>query len=158
MQETWETWVQSLSEGDPLEKGMAIHSRQEPGESHGQRSLVDYSPRGCKELDITEWLSTYAPGTGWQRPIYIFSIISQASRLWENLSSCAGWVLWPQWTSLTESMDRWSLAAHFAEEKLSTLREPVQVIKKVWEKCYRGYRSNWSGRRDTWRLWESEKL
>ena len=26
-----------------------------PGESHGQRSLVGYSPRGRKELDTTEW-------------------------------------------------------------------------------------------------------
>ena len=25
-----------------------------PGESQGQRSLVGYSPRGCKELDMTE--------------------------------------------------------------------------------------------------------
>ena len=25
-----------------------------PGESHGQRSLVGYSPRGCKDLDTTE--------------------------------------------------------------------------------------------------------
>ena len=25
-----------------------------PGESHGQRSLVGYSPRGHKELDMTE--------------------------------------------------------------------------------------------------------
>ena len=28
-----------------------------PGESHGQRSLVGYSPRGPKELDRTEWLT-----------------------------------------------------------------------------------------------------
>ena len=28
-----------------------------PGESHGQRSLVGYSPWGCKELDMTEWLT-----------------------------------------------------------------------------------------------------
>ena len=27
-----------------------------PGESHGRRSLVSYSPQGCKELDTTEWL------------------------------------------------------------------------------------------------------
>ena len=27
---------------------------------HGQRSLVDYSQRGCKELDTTEQLSTQA--------------------------------------------------------------------------------------------------
>ena len=29
-----------------------------PGESHGQRSLMGYSPWGCKELDKTELLST----------------------------------------------------------------------------------------------------
>ena len=28
-----------------------------PGESHGQRSLVEYSPWVLKELDMTEWLS-----------------------------------------------------------------------------------------------------
>ena len=31
-----------------------------PGEFHGQRSLADYSPWGCKELGTTERLSTYA--------------------------------------------------------------------------------------------------
>ena len=30
-----------------------------PGESHGQRSLVGYSPRGRKELDTTERLHTH---------------------------------------------------------------------------------------------------
>ena len=30
-----------------------------PGESHGQRSLVGYSPRGHKESDMTEQLSTH---------------------------------------------------------------------------------------------------
>ena len=30
-----------------------------PGESHGQRSLVGYSPWGHKELDTTEQLSTH---------------------------------------------------------------------------------------------------
>ena len=35
---------------------MATHSTPVflPGESHGQRSLVGYSPRGCKELYKTE--------------------------------------------------------------------------------------------------------
>ena len=28
-----------------------------PGESHTQRSLAGYSPRGCKELDMTERLT-----------------------------------------------------------------------------------------------------
>ena len=30
-----------------------------PGKSHGQRSLAVYSPRGRKESDTTEWLSTH---------------------------------------------------------------------------------------------------
>ena len=30
-----------------------------PGEFHGQRSLAGYSPWGCKESDMTEWLSTH---------------------------------------------------------------------------------------------------
>ena len=29
-----------------------------PGESHGQRSLVGYSPWRCKQLDVTEGLSS----------------------------------------------------------------------------------------------------
>ena len=29
-----------------------------PGKSHGQRSLVGYSPWGCKELDMTEHIHT----------------------------------------------------------------------------------------------------
>ena len=32
-----------------------------PRKPHGQRSLVGYSPWGCKELDMTEWLSTQIP-------------------------------------------------------------------------------------------------
>ena len=28
-----------------------------PGESHGERSLVGYSPWGCKESDVTKQLS-----------------------------------------------------------------------------------------------------
>ena len=50
-----ETWVQSLGQEDPLEKGMATHSSilawripwmEEPGGL--------YSPWGHKELDMTE--------------------------------------------------------------------------------------------------------
>ena len=40
----WETWVQSLSWDDPLEKGMAAHSSILPGDFYGQRSLAGYSP------------------------------------------------------------------------------------------------------------------
>ena len=61
VQETQETRVQSLGQEDPLEEEMASHTGvfQKtpvflPRESHGQRSLVGYSPWGRKELDTTE--------------------------------------------------------------------------------------------------------
>ena len=38
---------------------MATHSSFLTGESHGQRSLVGYSPWSCKKLDITERLSAH---------------------------------------------------------------------------------------------------
>ena len=46
--------VQSLGWEDSLEKAWHATPVFLPGESHGQRSLVDYSPRGCKELHMTE--------------------------------------------------------------------------------------------------------
>ena len=52
-----ETWIRSLGWEDLLEEGMATHSSILPGESHGQRSLVGYSPWGQKESDMTEQLS-----------------------------------------------------------------------------------------------------
>ena len=51
-----ETQVPSLGREDLLEKEMAIHSSTLPGKSHGQRSLVGYSPWGHKESDMTERL------------------------------------------------------------------------------------------------------
>ena len=51
--------VQSLGQEDLLEEEMATHSSILPGESHGQRSLVGYSPWGDKELDTAEHASSY---------------------------------------------------------------------------------------------------
>ena len=47
-----ETWVLSLGWEDPLEKEMVPTPVFLPGESHGRRSLVVYSPRGRKESDM----------------------------------------------------------------------------------------------------------
>ena len=49
-----ETWVQFLGQEDPLEKDMAPTPVFLPGEFHGQRSQVDYSPWSRKESDTTE--------------------------------------------------------------------------------------------------------
>ena len=48
--------VPSLGQEDPLEKGMASHSRILAWEIL-QRSLAGYSPWGRRELDMTEQLS-----------------------------------------------------------------------------------------------------
>ena len=39
-----------------------------PGKFQGQRSLVGYSPRGCKELDMVEQLNMYPPWFSSQGP------------------------------------------------------------------------------------------
>ena len=52
-----ETGVWSLGQKGLLEKEMVPTPVFLPGEFHGQRSLVNYSPWGCKTQDITEWLT-----------------------------------------------------------------------------------------------------
>ena len=49
-----ETWVQSLGRKLPWRRAWHPTPAFLPGESHGQRSLVGYSPQGCKESDTTE--------------------------------------------------------------------------------------------------------
>ena len=52
-------------QGD-VEKEMATHSVFLPGKSHGQRSLVGYSPWGRKESDTTERLHLHLRVVGSQ--------------------------------------------------------------------------------------------
>ena len=49
-----ETWVPSLGQEDPWRRAWQPTPVFLPGESHGQRSLVGYSPWGPKESDATE--------------------------------------------------------------------------------------------------------
>ena len=58
MQESQETWVQSLGWEEPLEKEMATHSYILAWKINGQSNLADYSPMGHKELDTIQWLLT----------------------------------------------------------------------------------------------------
>ena len=53
-----ETWVQSLSWGDPLEEGMATHFSILAWRIPWTETLVGYGPWGHKEVDTTEQLST----------------------------------------------------------------------------------------------------
>ena len=51
-----ETWVRSLGGEDRRRRAWQPTPAFLPGESHGQRSLVGYSPRDHKESDTTERL------------------------------------------------------------------------------------------------------
>ena len=55
-----ETSVRSLGREDLLEKEMATTPVFLPGNSHGRRSLVGYSPWDQKESDTTEQLHLLA--------------------------------------------------------------------------------------------------
>ena len=46
-----------LGSENPLKKGIETTPGFLPGESHGQKGLVGYSPWGHKELDTTEQLT-----------------------------------------------------------------------------------------------------
>ena len=54
----WETWVLFPVGKIPWRRAWQLTPVFLPGESHGQRSLAGYSPRGHKESDMTEQLST----------------------------------------------------------------------------------------------------
>ena len=58
-----ETWIWSLGQEDPLEKGMATTPVFLPGKSHAWRSLAGYSPWVCKESDTT-WETNPLGGGG----------------------------------------------------------------------------------------------
>ena len=53
----WETWLPSVGQEDPLEKGMATHSSilpwRIPWTEDGLSMGADYSPWGCKEWNTT---------------------------------------------------------------------------------------------------------
>ena len=54
MQEISETQVQPLGRGDPLGRKWQSTPVFLPGKTHGQLSLVGYSPWGHTEFDTTE--------------------------------------------------------------------------------------------------------
>ena len=82
-----ETQVQFLSQEDLLENGMATHSIFLPGESHGQRSLVGYSPWGHKESDTTERLT---------QPLHLNSVF-RGNVIWKQAGHTADTIPVDSW-------------------------------------------------------------
>ena len=97
MQETQEKRVQSLDQEDTLEEEMATAPILLPGESHGQRSLVYYSPWGRKKSDTTEATEhacththTYSKVTTYMENLESYHTYLRkdpdSSNIWETLS------------------------------------------------------------------------
>ena len=59
-----------------------------PGQSHRQRSLAGYSPRGCKESDMTEWL-TFLPTR-----VYVCKVKSLAKKISVAFLYVCFWLHW----------------------------------------------------------------
>ena len=57
-------WVRPLYPEDPWRRKWQPSSVLLPGESHGQRSLAGYSPRGRKESHMTEHTHTHLLNVG----------------------------------------------------------------------------------------------
>ena len=92
----WETWVQSPGWEEPLKEGMTTTPVFLPGQ-FPQWSLAGYSLWGCKESDITEWLSTAKSScTFFSNSIRSFLNVS----FWQTqlISSLCHW--WGKWTVL----------------------------------------------------------
>ena len=85
-----------------------------PGESHGQKSLEGYSPGGCTELNMTEWLTLSHSMTRCilKKYFLIFSFGCAGSSLLSlvvasgdcSLLQCSGFLLW--WLPLLQGTSR----------------------------------------------------
>ena len=122
-----ETQVWSLGWGHHLEKEMTLLSVFLPGKFRGQRSLVAYSPRGCKELDVTEWLSTYIHMS---YNTCLWSFIT--TQLWSlpkwpfyhNGISDLEYYVWPENKKVQVSYSFWNLNAVVEVSPASSLLDP----------------------------------
>lgn len=83
MQDTRETRVQSRGQEDPLEEDMTTHEPIfSPGESHGRRSRVGYSPGGSRTVRHDWGLSTHTSTRSQKRTG------EALLRVWASLQGC----------------------------------------------------------------------
>ena len=78
-----ETWVLSLSQEDPLEKGMAIHSRVLPSDKEPACQR-----RRCRRCELDHWVGKIPWRREWQPTPVVLPRESNGQR------SLEGYILW----------------------------------------------------------------
>ena len=118
-----------------------------PGESHGERSLVDYTPKGCKESDMTEWLSTQHIA---QYLIIICNIYKKNTHTHTHICVC-GFPGGPMVSNPTTMQEIWIqfLGQNDPPEKKTTTHSSVLAWEIPWTEKARGY-SPWGCKSRTW--------
>ena len=147
-----ETQVRSLGREDPLEEGVTTTPVFSPGESRGQRSLVGYSPCGCRESDMTEATEqahTHSIPSSRHRPT-LRGIFPPPSPRWVTVMMTVQWDWSPRkefWEKKIQ-LGRWSgcclalvLQGQIGGQWFEGLEEPLK------KKCYPGHRE------ESWLYW-----
>ena len=117
-----EIWVLSLSQKDPLEKGMATHSNILTWKILWMKELVGYSPWGHKELDMTKQLNNnwgmwalkskiIASSSSWQRMRQLDGITNLVDMSLTNLQK------------LMMDRESWHTAGHGVTKSQTRLRD-----------------------------------
>ena len=144
MQETQETWVQSLGPEDPLGEEMETHTCTLAWKFPWTERLMGYSPCGHKELGMTKpntelgchlsqrwqpqfWLSL----TGWAILGSLF--LRQGFGSESTFNDSLGWVLYPTIQSPSCQVRLLSLGRNLWKSKINiALFIPSQVIQRVF--------------------------
>ena len=119
----WETRVRSLVREGPWRRKWQSTLVLLPGKSHGQRSLVRYSPWGCKESDTTERIH--------RSPGWVLRFPLDPAR---NQCVCLHLCVWPvDWTSALHVF----FSTSFSSSKLPSSESswPFQVHTYAWDIC-----------------------
>ena len=148
MQEMQETWVWSLGREGLLKEDMQPTPVFLPRESHGQRSLVGYSPQGHKESDTTKETAHTHAYIERDRDRNRERETDTAREIWGNFLGC-----FPknscrqariQWTRLSNShgFGIWAMIP------LDWTYSYLTSIPSHWYPLHldSGWQSNWAGR------------
>ena len=132
-----------------------------PGEFHGQRSLAGYRPWGCKELDMTDWLTHTQSLWFYGQLGYIESTIWQC-HFCRSQEPSIGSRLWFSWKPGLPHMSTWLCSLRFSCLPLlgwSHSQRGLQPAGQAWSLSLQdGWRQrpNTSCLEPSWRRAQSE--